>query len=183
MTYLYRVFPWLPEAKSGQPGHALFVAGQGSGRIDNPDRYRVLYASDRPAGACAEVFDYKPIWNAGMLRGTPGLPGSVRALATIRSSDDTLLCDLDDAVRLVELGLRPSEVVTRDRTVTRGWALRIFDEGRWGGIRWWSYYDPRWGSHGMWAFDALSVETVEALSLDHPALEEASAVLNRPIQR
>lgn len=181
MTYLFRVFPWLPEARSGHPGHALFVAGQGSGRIDNPDRYRVLYASDQPAGACAEVFDYKPIWNVGMLRGTPGLPASIRALATIKLNDDVLICDLDDAARLVGLSLRPSDVVTRDRIVTRAWAIRLFEENRWGGIRWWSYYDARWGSHGVWELDALTVEAVEALTLDHPAVVEASAVLNRPI--
>lgn len=181
MSLLYRVFPWLPDAKPGQPGHALFVAGQGAGRIDNPDRYRVLYASDQPAGACAEVFDYKATWGAGMLRGAPSLRDSVRAIATLKLEEVVTVCNLDDSERLSHLGLRPSQVVTRDRAITRAWALRIFEEDRWGGIRWWSYFDPRWGSHGVWAVESLAVEQVEPLSLVYPGLREASEVLNRPI--
>jgi hypothetical protein len=181
VIHLYRVIPWLPDAKPGQPGHALFVAGQGAGRIDNPDRYRVIYASDAPAGACAEVFDYKASWGVGMLRGAPNLHGSVKAVATLELDDSISICDLDDSARLTQLGLRPSQVVTRSRSITKAWALRIFEEGRWGGIRWWSYFDPRWGSHGVWAMEGLSIVDVEPLSLAHTGLREASEVLNRPI--
>ena len=177
---LHRVFPWLPTAGDGEPGHPLFVPGFGGGRIDNPEHYVALSLSDGAGGACAEAFDYRPAWDQRMLRGSPLLPGSTRALATYTLDPAVTVCDLDDAVRLVELGLRPSQVVTRDRTITRAWALRIYGEGRWGGVRWWSYHDPRWGSHGIWAIGALAVERVEALTLDHPAVLEAAEVLNRP---
>jgi hypothetical protein len=180
VTTLYRVLPWLPDAPDGEPGHPLFVPGLAAGRIDNPEHYLALYCSDGPAGACAEAFDYKPAWDAAMLRGAPSLPGSVKALATYTLDDVTPVCDLDDAGRLVALGLRPSQVVTRDRTVTRAWALRLFAEAIWCGVRWWSYYDPRWGSHGIWGIDLLSVNVVEPLTLRHPALLESSEVLNRP---
>lgn len=181
MAALFRVFPWASASREGSPGDALFVPGLGGGRIDNPDRYLALYLSDSAGGACAEAFAYKPVWDVGMLRGPPGLPGSVQALATYSLDPDVAVCDLDDASRLVELDMRPSHVVTRDRAATRAWALRIFREQRWGGIRWWSYYDPRWGSHGIWATEDLTVVAVDALALDHPAMLEAAEVLNRPL--
>ena len=181
MATLYRVFPWSPAARDGEAGHPRFVPGISGGRIDNPDHYLALYLSDGAGGACAEAFDYRPAWDKAMLRGSPSLPGSVHALATYTLDPRISVCDLDDAVRLVELDLRPSHVVTRDRAVTRAWALRIFGERRWGGISWWSYYDPRWSSHGIWAIDALTVDDVEALTLDHPAILEAADVLNRRV--
>lgn len=181
MVTLFRVFPWVPASKEGSPGHPLFVPGLVGGRIDNPERYLALYLSDDGGGACAEAFAYKPAWDTGMLRGPPGLPGSVQALATYTLDPAVAVCDLDDAERLVELEMRPSQVVTRDRAATTAWALRIFREQRWGGIRWWSYYDPRWGSHGIWAIDALTVVAVDALDLDHPFIREAAEVLNRPL--
>lgn len=181
MVTLYRVFPWAPAAGKGSPGDSLFVPGLAGGRIDNPERYLALYLSDAGEGACAEAFAYKPAWDAGMLRGPPGLPGSVLALATYTLDPEVAVCDLDDAKRLVELDMRPSHVVTRDRAATRAWALRIFREQRWGGIRWWSYYDPRWGSHGIWATGALTTVAVEPLALDHPAMIGAAEVLNRPL--
>jgi RES domain len=181
VTTLYRVFPWSSEADEGTAGHPLFLPALAGGRIDNPDHYLALYLSDGPGGACAEAFDYRTEWDERMLRGSPSLPGSVRALATYTLDPAIIVCNLDDAARLVELDLRPSQVVTRERAVTRAWALRIFDEQRWGGIRWWSYYDPRWGSHGIWAVDGLTVDDVEVLTLDHDAILEAAEVLNRPL--
>ena len=116
-----------------------------------------------------------------MLRGSPSLPGSVQAIATFELDPSTEICDLDDAPRLVKLGLRPSQVVTRDRKLTQAWALSIFRQQSFGGIRWWSYHDPRWGSHGVWATSNLKLQGVEALTLDHAAVTEAAAVLNRRI--
>lgn len=182
MSLLYRVLPRLPDAVHGEPGGPLFVPGLNAGRIDNAEHYTTLYASDDPAGACAEAFGYLRVWSASILRGSPSLPGSSQALATYELDDAAPLCDLDDARRLVDLGLRPSQVVTRERTVTRSWALRIFEEERWSGIRWWSYYDPRWGSHGIWALEALEVADVAPLSIDHPAILEAADVLKRMVR-
>lgn len=181
MTTLYRVFPWLTTAAVGEPGHPTFVPSLGAGRIDNPDSYLALYLSDGPGGACAEAFFFKTVWDTKMLRGLPSLRGSVQAIASLDLDPDVRICDLDDAGRLLELNLRPSQVVTRDRPVTQTWALRIFREARWAGIRWWSYYDPRWGSHGVWDTGALDLNSVEPLTLDHPAITEAAEILNRRV--
>jgi hypothetical protein len=29
-------------------------------------------------------------------------------------------------------------------------AQRIYERREWMGVRWWSYYDPRWVSAGLW---------------------------------
>jgi len=177
---LYRVFPWVPDARAGTPGHALFASPvQGAGRVDNPGRYKTLYASDSAAGAVAEAFGNHGTWTSLLLQGRPDVPGSVRAIATLDGSKSDVV-DLDDAHELVRRGLRPSSVVTRDRAVTQGWALRLFDEKRFAGVRWWSYHDPRWGSFGLWTLATVRCLDVIRLTREHPALQEAATILARP---
>lgn len=178
---LYRVFPWLPSAAEGEPGHALYVPEpRGAGRADNVDRYRALYLSSAPAGAVAEAFGNLKIWTRRMFP-RPDLPGSARSLATYSIADASAIFDLDDADALSSLGLRPSQVVTRDRQVTQPWARAIYQQGRWSGVRWWSYYDPRWYSYAIWDLPALMAEpqTIRALTIEDPAVTEASEVLRR----
>jgi hypothetical protein len=131
---LYRVFPWLPEAREGDPGHALYVPTPGgAGRADNPLHYRALYFSDSPAAAVAEAFGTLKLWSPQMFV-RPDLPGSVRTLAEYELPDGAnAIFDLDDASALASLGVRPSQVVTRDRRVTQRWALEVFEQGKWAG--------------------------------------------------
>ena len=181
MPDLYRVFPYLPGAAQGEPGSPLYIPPQGGGRLDNPDLYSVFYASSAEAGAVAEAFGRFPEWTRAILGGSPALPGSARALATCRLDDDEKICDLDDSVQLAALGLRPSDVVSRDYTRTREWARRLFHEGRWAGVRWWSYYDPRWSSLGIWDADALSFVASRVLTLDDAAVVDAARTIARRI--
>lgn len=183
MPTLYRVLPYLGSARPGEPGHPLFVPpSSGSARVDNPGVYDTLYAGDDPAGAVAEAFGWATTWQSALLRGPPSLPASVRALATYEFAASTVLCDLDDAPRLVQLALRPSQVITRDRGVTQAWALTLFGRGEFAGVRWWSYYDSGWGSFGLWDTATLAVTQVSELTLDHPAVIEAAHVINRIIR-
>lgn len=180
---LYRVLPFRPDATAGRPGHPLFVpTPQGAGRADSPDAYTVLYVSDAPAGAAAEAFGGIPQWTQEMFD-TPSLPGGRRALATYELSDEAPVLDLDDADALKRLGLRPSDVVTRDRTITQRWALAAYLERRWVGVRWWSYHDPGWHSYALWDRRHLVPIGVEALGIDHPVIAEAAAVLQRVLPR
>jgi hypothetical protein len=178
---LYRVLPFLPNARPDEPGAALYVPRQGGGRLDNPELYSVLYLSDGASGAIAEAFGRFPEWTPAILAGSPSLPGSTRAIASYRLADETPLCDLDDPEQLKRLGLRPSEVVSRDYGRTRAWARRIYEQRQWIGVRWWSYYDPRWASVGLWDIGRLEVEDVQSLRLDDPALVEASRTIVRRI--
>ncbi|MGQ0464769.1 MAG: RES family NAD+ phosphorylase [Sporichthyaceae bacterium] len=182
MTVLYRVLPFLDDASVGTPGHPLHVpASTGSNRIDNPDLYDTLYLGDDPRCAVAEAFGSFPRWSAGLFRGKPSLPGSVAALAAYHLEEAAAVCDLDDAERLVHLGLRPSRVVTRDRAVTQGWARTLHADGRFAGVRWWSYYNPEWGSIGLWDVGALTLDGVEPLGLKHPHVVAAAEHLCRPL--
>ncbi len=177
---MYRVFPWAETAPRASPGHPLFVpAPQGAGRLDNPDHYRVLYLSDSPAGAVAEAFGEFGTWSSALFRGLPGLAGSRRALATYEL-EGAAVVDLDDAQNLLDRKLRPSQVVTRNRAVTRRWALHVFLEKRWAGVRWWSYYEPDWGSFGLWEVSRLTAADVVRLAPTHDAVQEAGRVLRRP---
>jgi RES domain len=186
---LYRVFLALPNARPRDPGGALHVPAQGGGRLDNPDLFRVLYLGDSPSGAIAETFGRFPEWTPAILEGSPSLPGSIRSLARYQCADNEPICDLDDPARLLALNLRPSEVVSREYARTRAWARQIFQLGAWVGVKWWSYYDPRWASIGLWNAGRLTVEEIVPLQLDHPALLEAArtilrrVVLSRPLPR
>lgn len=176
---LYRVFPWLETALADEPGHPLYVATpQGQGRIDNPEHYLTLYACDEATGAIGEAFGNHAVWTADLLDGPPALPGSQRALATI-SASDSIVIDLDDPQALVDRSLRPSRVVARERASTQGWALDLFREGKWDGIRWWSYHNPDWGSFGIWNREQLQVVDVTALSARLGLVQGTAADMNR----
>lgn len=181
MPVVYRVFPFLREAAADLPGGARYVPPQGSGRLDNPGVFSVLYVSDAASGAIAEVFGRFPEWTPAILRGTPALIGSEQALASFRLPDDAPICNLDDPIQLGQLGLRPSDVVSREYSRTRAWALRIYQERRWIGVRWWSYYDPQWSSIGLWDIRHLVLDDVRVLRLDDAALVEASRTIVRRI--
>lgn len=181
MPTLYRVFPHLPGAAPTTPGGALYLPPQSGGRIDNPDLYAVLYLGSSAAGAIAEAFGRFPEWTPGMLEGSPGLPGSVRAIASYRLREDVRVCDMDDPAQLLALGLKPSDIVSRDYTRTRAWARRVYEQGTWAGIRWWSYYHPEWTSFGLWDLRRLALVDVRALRLDDAAMQEAVRAITRRI--
>jgi hypothetical protein len=181
---LYRVFPYDSGARPHEPGGALFRARGGYGRIDNPERYRTLYASSHPEGAVAEALGRFPEWTADVLWGTAG----PRALAAYdledRESGAPRYYDLDDAANLLSQGLRPSRVVTRDRQTTQAWALRIFEQGSDDGVAWWSYYVPEWRSVGLWEIERLRpAAPPEPLSLTHPSLRLAATAIARIVRR
>lgn len=179
---LYRVFPWIESAASDEAGGVFFVPPQGTGRIDNPEHYGVLYASDSAAGAIAEAFTRNPYrmhWTPRMLR--PRLPDAVTAIAEITPrASDILLCDLDEPQQLAAQALKPSNVITRERTATQTWALHIFEQRRFAGIRWWSCHESRWGAVGWWNVQSLrkSTVTIQPLSLGDESLQEAARTLS-----
>ncbi|MGO9257152.1 MAG: RES family NAD+ phosphorylase [Bryobacteraceae bacterium] len=183
MPILHRVFPYVATSAGDEPGGAFYVPPQGGGRLDNPETYSVLYLSDAPAGAIAEAFGRFPEWNEALLEGAPSLPGSARALASFHLPEDAPVCNLDDPMLLQTLGLRPSDIVSRDYARTRAWARRIHEQGSWFGVRWWSYYDSQWASFGLWNISRLKLQEVKLLRLDEPALLDASRTVARRIVR
>jgi hypothetical protein len=139
--------------------------------------------SKAPAGAIAEAFGRFPEWTPAILESSPSLPASVRALASYRLAEEAPVCNLDDPRRLLALGLRPSDVVSRDYAHTRAWARRIYEQGRWVGVQWWSDYDPRWASIGLWDRSKLVLDRVAPPQLDDEAVLQASLIIARRIVR
>ena len=174
---MYRVHPWLPPATVGMPGHGLYMPQQGSGRIDNPLMYSVLYLADDPAAAVGEIWGRHAIWTDDLLTGTPSLPGSVTALSTYEGNPQVV--NLDDAHQLTRLGIRPSRVVTQNYAHTRAWAAAVFQTDGGDGVRWWSYYDPDWGALGIWEQSGLALVDTSPLTRTHSAVLRASALLSR----
>ncbi len=188
----WRVVRWIEDASPGSPGHPDFVPTQfqGGGRFDNPRWYTAAYLAADPHGAVGETFGNLATWTSTMLH--PGTPaGSVMALASFELADPRLV-DLDDAQTLLDLGLKPSDVVRRNRDKTRQLALRLFLTDEHDGISWWSYHDPEWINVVVWAgHDDDGTPTsplagvpfeVEPLALDHPGLLVAADALARVIR-
>jgi hypothetical protein len=114
--------------------------------------YNELYLADTAAGAIAETFGSRDVWQDSLFDHRHGR----FAIATFEL-DSPEICDLDDANVLTTLNLRPSRVVTRQRAITQAWSAEIFNVGGYDGISWWSYYDADWTSYGIWnSFEAAS---------------------------
>lgn len=189
MIQLYRVIPWIADAGRGEPGHPLYVdtSRQGAGRADNPRHYQALYVSEAGPGAVGESFGDLSLWSEEMFV-VPWLPGAVRSLVTFEADPSPAVLDLDDPSVLVARGIRPTEVVGRDRERTREIALSVWLENRWEGLRWWSWWRPSWRNQVLWAPLnepapwPLSVAAVEPLHLRHPAVLVAADVLRRRVE-
>lgn len=180
----WRVLNWHPSASDPSVnGHPLYIwPRQGAGRVDDPDRgYKVLYVGDSPEGAVAEAFGRYSTWTPDILAPPPGAPYGARK-ALVRYTGDPAILDLDDPEVLQEWSLRPSGVVSRDRDSTQQWARSIHDTGRFDGLSWWSFYEPRWASIGLWKNSGLTVAgTPEPLTIDHDAVQEAASMIRRVI--
>lgn len=182
---VYRVFPYLDDAKDGEPGHPLYEhTPQRGSRIDHPDYY-VWYVSRHAEAACGEAFGNQAVWGSSMFEFP--LIGARRALATLSLPDSLRVLDLDDPHQLVRLGLRPTDVVRRNLAVTQAWGHRIWAERdpdrqqRWDAVQWWSYFRPSWTVLASWVRPALC--EVTPLTMEHPALQDAADSLNRRLTK
>jgi len=173
------------------PFHPLSVPidRQGGGRFDNPHRYAALYAAITPQGAVGETFGNASTWLEREITRTK--EGRPRCLVSLELPDDTRLLDLDDPITLTDLGLRPSDVVRRNRDRTHEVALALWlgrTQTATRGLRWRSYWRPEWEVVVVWSDDVippwfpfLRVDAVEELRIDHPAVVLAADVLPREL--
>jgi hypothetical protein len=179
---LHRCFPWNERARPEQPDSPLWFPRvfQGDGRHDNPDVYGCMYLTDREVSGVVEQLarfrGQRLIETLLMRRGLP------LALAAIELPADTELTDLDDPVVLRRLGLRPSLVATRDRSITQPQALDVHRETSAAGLRWWSIFESLWTNYTLFdrAGPRLALQAVRTLSLDDTAVVEAAEYLGLP---
>lgn len=177
---LYRVFPHVPSARRGAPGHPLYLhPGQGKGRWDNPAWYLAWYMAHEPTSAVGEALADVTTWRDEIFAFAQ-IPGARRALGVYRLADDLPYVDLDDAQTLVERGMRPSQVVERNRSYSQAKALEIYQEKRWQGIRWWSLHRPQWRVWCLWDIDPVC-EEIQPLDVSHAAVRDAACALAKPI--
>jgi len=177
---LWRVLPWDPSARSAAPGGALWFPRpfQGTARHDNPARYGCLYVTEATVSAIAEAL--------APFRGTGDLQpemltrmGRPLALAQLELRDAQLL-DLDDPAVLLAASLRPSQVATNRRDVTRADAARLYDAHPGAaGLRWWSVLEASWINATLFdrAARRLRVRSVHALDSADEDVRAAAAFL------
>jgi hypothetical protein len=141
-----------------------------------------------PSGAVGERFGDDPEWSDAMFR-TAEVPGSVCALATYMLADQARLLELDNGLNLADRGLRPTQVIERNRSASQAWALKIHSERNdrgerlWDGVRWWSFHRPAWRIVGYWGSDQPAVLKTELLDMSHPAVVDAACELGRGVVR
>jgi hypothetical protein len=178
---VYRVFPHRPKAEPEEPGHPLYLdPNQGFGRWDNPDLYRGLYMALSASGAIGETFAHLSIWSRAMLP-FPSIDGSERVLGVYSFDEEALpLLDLDDPRALLDRGLRPTDVVVRNRPRTQQIARQVFAEGKWSGLSWWSMHRPQWTLQVLWSSEGIALERIEPLPR-HPAFRDAGLLLAKQL--
>jgi hypothetical protein len=179
---LYRCFAWNERARADQADSPLWFPRdfQGDGRHDNPDVYGCLYLTDREASGVIEQL--------ARFRGQRLIPQLLTrrrlplAVAAIELPDSAGLVDLDDPVTLRRRRLRPSQVATRERSLTQPQALAVYRDTDAAGIRWWSIHESLWANYTLFdrAVRRLSVQDVRRLTLDDPAVAEAADFLGLP---
>jgi hypothetical protein len=180
---LHRVYPLQEGAALNDQGGALFVSAVSAhGRIDNPDLYRVLYASADPLAAIAETFARLAIWRTATFVHAAGRP---YVLATYDAPDELALFELNDVDALRSIGVRrPSEVDHPDRAVTQGWARVIYDRNAFAGARWWSSENTDWTLLGLWDYSTLTLaRPVQILTAENALVRDAAAAIVRQIAR
>ena len=191
---MWRVFPFTngPARPAGGParltsGPARRQGGplwfprlyQGGGRHDNPGQYGVLYLAEDEVAALVEAL--APFRGTGPL--TQGLlrrAGRPLAMAEVVFAGLAALIDLDDPAVLVDEGLRPSEVATRQRRVTQSQALALYHRHpEAAGLRWWSTFEATWAQVSVFdrAEGLLRLVGTQLLALDQPAVRQAATFL------
>ena len=183
---LFRCFPWDRNVGPGARGGALWFPRlvQGSGRHDNPLLYGCLYVTEREAAAVVEQL--------ARFAGTSVAPvdlfvaGLPLALAALELADAAELVDVDEPRVLVEEGLRPSLVATRERARTQADAAALFERHPEAyGLRWWSTFESQWTNVTLFdrAAPALALRDVHALTVEDEVVEDAAEFLGLPLAR
>lgn len=187
---LYRVAPYLASVTDpDRPGHPAYLhrPAQGRGRLDNREIYDVWYLALTQSGAIGETFFSIPVWKDEMFLFGDSIPGARYALHRFSIEDECPIIDLDDSQTLVDYGLRPTQIVTPNRSLSQRWALKLYEDKNpssgyaWHGIRWWSRTHSDWPVLGLFRCIPEYIDT-EHLSIKHPAVRDAAAVLRRKIK-
>lgn len=168
----WRVFPWDPAAKPGEPFSPGYIhPQQGSGRFDIPGKL-VVYLAETAAHAVAEKLQRF----RGQTIDRKDLIESRHPLALVECElVDLRLADLCDPVVLVKYDIRPDVLASRAIVKTQRVAAALSKEG-FDGLRWWSALSGDW--HTVVVFQGkIAYGTPAHLAIGHPAVTDASVAL------
>lgn len=178
---LRRVFPWHPGAPVGSRFSPSFIPEPtGRGRFDLPRRLSpVLYAAetaDHAAGEMLQPWRGQPLEPYHLIRA--GLPLAIVEVEVPFPSASNW-ADLCDASFLHHAEMALDATASRHRHITQPLARAAWDAG-YHGLRWWSSFWGDW--HTVVLFTArirggLRFGVPEVLTIDHPAVTEAAALL------
>src|SRR5688572_20072905 len=130
----WRVFPWNPDAKAGEPFSPSYVhPNQGSGRFDVAGKL-VVYLAESAVHAVAEKL--QRFRGQKLDRKDLSEWGKPLALVECRL-EKVKLADLCDAAVLVKHGLAPDVLASRQIAKTQRIAMALHQQG-FAGLRWWS---------------------------------------------
>ncbi|HYH82841.1 MAG TPA: RES family NAD+ phosphorylase [Longimicrobium sp.] len=187
---LWRVFPWDPAARDGEPFSATFVpGGQGRGRFDLPGRASgVLYAAEGPEHAVAEMIQRFRNQPAPLEMDDLVVAGHALALVEVQVSAGLggRIANLCAPDLLARHGIAPDATAARERLTSQRVAEALLAEG-YAGLRWWSAFFGEWHTTVLFreraAAGDLAYGTPVPLDLGHAALREAARWLDVTVRQ
>lgn len=168
----WRVFPWDPAAKPGEPFSPSYVhPEQGSGRFDIAGKL-VVYLAETAVHAVAEKLQRF----RGQTIDRDDLIESGKTLALVECRVGKLkLADLCDPATLLKHDIRPDVLASREVRKTQAVAAALVKEG-FAGLRWWSALSGDW--HTIVVFEgAIDYGRPEPLATGHKAVRDACIAL------
>lgn len=172
MAVAWRVFPWDPAAKTGEPFSPSYInPNQGSGRFDVADKL-VVYLAETAVHAVAEKLQRF----RGQKIDRKDLNESGKTLALVECELGKIaLADLCDPAVLLKHDIRPDTLASRETTKTQAVAVQLMKAG-YAGLRWWSALSGDW--HTIVVFEGkIEYQQPVPLTLAQQVVRDASAAL------
>ena len=181
---LWRVFPWVPDARPGEPYSPQYLPPQsGQGRFDLPHEAGVSawYFAESPEHAVAEKV--QDLRNRTLIDDFLFERGRRLALCSAHAPDVALVADLCDPAIPAGRSIPPDRLAYTERAVTQSIAHHLYQaaDAELTGFRWWSALRGGWHTTVLFsdrvADEPLSFANPEALQLSTPAVAKAAEAL------
>ncbi len=177
---LWRVFPWDPAAREGEPFSPPYLPRQsGQGRFDLPlnTGASAWYFAESPEHAVAEKL--QDLRGRVLYHDFLFERGHRLAICAIQLNATLRLTDLCDPLELARRNIAPDQLAFRNRAVTQAIARELHRNADLAGFRWWSALLGEWHTVVLFSDrlpeDALTFSTPEELSVASPIVATAAA--------
>jgi hypothetical protein len=152
---------------------------QGAGRHDIPSLDGVFYVTLNAASAIAE--NIQGFRNQSLTDTDFYIEeDKIQALAHIALAESAALVDLNDPAQLLKRHLKPSDIATGDRALTRRVCAQLHAEGV-DGFLWWSSLEASWTNATLFQSRVKKklklMGPIQPLTTSLPSVREAAARL------